>query len=93
MGYRICWARAWLSYEITTVVALGMAVAPTASTVAQQNRPNILVIMGDDIGRENPGSYHQGLMLDATPNLNRLASIWTVATKPTRSPAMGLPPP
>jgi hypothetical protein len=28
--------------------------------------------MGDDIGWENLGSYHQGLMLDATPNLDRL---------------------
>ena len=30
--------------------------------------------MGDDIGWENLGSYHQGLMLDATPNLDKLAS-------------------
>jgi hypothetical protein len=41
---------------------------------AQQQKPNILVIMGDDIGWENLGSYHQGLMLDATPNLDKLAS-------------------
>jgi arylsulfatase A-like enzyme len=37
-------------------------------------RPNILVIMGDDIGWNNLGSYHQGLMLNATPNLDKLAS-------------------
>jgi arylsulfatase A-like enzyme len=30
--------------------------------------------MGDDIGWENLGSYHQGLMLDATPNLDKLAA-------------------
>src|SRR5438270_3533284 len=41
---------------------------------AQQQKPNILVIMGDDIGWENLGCYHQGLMLDATPNLDKLAS-------------------
>jgi arylsulfatase len=44
------------------------------ATAQQQQRPNILVIMGDDIGWENLGSYHQGLMLDATPNLDKLAS-------------------
>jgi arylsulfatase A-like enzyme len=43
-------------------------------TTAQNGKPNILVIMGDDIGWENLGAYHQGLMLDATPNLDKLAS-------------------
>jgi hypothetical protein len=37
-------------------------------------RPNILFIMGDDIGWFNLGSYHQGIMLDTTPNLDKLAS-------------------
>ena len=48
----------------------------TTSAQAQPSgkRPNILVIMGDDIGWNNLGSYHQGLMLNATPNLDRLAS-------------------
>src|SRR5476651_2598591 len=49
-----------------------MASAP--ATAQQQQRPNILVIMGDDIGWSNLGSYHQGLMLDATPNLDKLAT-------------------
>lgn len=43
-------------------------------TMAQTKKPNILVIMGDDIGWSNLGSYHQGLMLNATPNLDRLAT-------------------
>jgi arylsulfatase len=51
----------------------------TRSAQAQQapptgKRPNILVIMGDDIGWNNLGSYHQGLMLNATPNLDKLAT-------------------
>jgi arylsulfatase A-like enzyme len=54
------------------LVGFGMAGAPSAA-VAQETKPNILVIMGDDIGWENLGSYHQGLMLDATPNLDKLA--------------------
>lgn len=53
--------------------------ALTTSAQAQQapprgGWPNILFIMGDDIGWFNLGSYHQGLMLDTTPNLDRLAS-------------------
>ncbi len=36
--------------------------------------PNILVIMGDDIGWFNIGAYHQGMMAGRTPNLDKLAS-------------------
>ena len=42
--------------------------------LAQNKKPNILVIMGDDIGWFNLGSYNSGIMLDATPNLDKLAS-------------------
>ena len=35
--------------------------------------PNIIVIMGDDIGWFNVGAYHQGIMSGRTPNLDRLA--------------------
>ncbi len=37
-------------------------------------RPNILVIMGDDVGWFNIGAYHQGIMSGKTPNLDQLAS-------------------
>jgi arylsulfatase A-like enzyme len=37
-------------------------------------RPNILVIMGDDVGWFNIGAYHQGIMSGKTPNLDRLAT-------------------
>ncbi len=36
-------------------------------------KPNILVIMGDDVGWFNIGAYHQGIMSGKTPNLDRLA--------------------
>ncbi len=36
-------------------------------------RPNILVIMGDDIGLYNLSTYHQGLVGFDTPNIDRLA--------------------
>jgi arylsulfatase A-like enzyme len=39
-----------------------------------QKKPNIVVIMGDDIGWLNMGCYHQGLMNGRTPNLDKIAS-------------------
>jgi arylsulfatase A-like enzyme len=35
--------------------------------------PNIVVIMGDDIGMWNIGAYHRGMMAGKTPNLDKLA--------------------
>lgn len=37
-------------------------------------KPNILVIMGDDVGWFNIGAYHRGMMSGKTPNLDKLAS-------------------
>ena len=38
------------------------------------SKPNIVVIMGDDIGYWNIGAYHQGMMAGRTPNLDKLAA-------------------
>jgi arylsulfatase len=46
--------------------------APSAA--AQGNKPNIIFIMGDDIGWSNIGVYNQGIMAGRTPNLDRLAN-------------------
>jgi arylsulfatase len=56
---------------IALLMAAGGAIAPAA---AQDTKPNILFIMGDDIGWFNIGAYHQGIMSGKTPNLDRLAS-------------------
>jgi arylsulfatase A-like enzyme len=53
------------------VVVLGLAASPRAS--AQEKKPNILVIMGDDIGITNIGAYSLGMMAGKTPNLDKLA--------------------
>jgi arylsulfatase A-like enzyme len=37
-------------------------------------RPNIVVIMGDDIGIWNLGAYHRGMMAGRTPNLDKVAA-------------------
>jgi arylsulfatase A-like enzyme len=42
-------------------------------TSAQTKKPNILVIMGDDIGWYNPSIYNRGDMGYQTPNIDRLA--------------------
>ena len=39
-----------------------------------QAKPNIIFIMGDDIGWSNIGVYNQGIMAVRTPNLDRLAA-------------------
>jgi arylsulfatase A-like enzyme len=41
---------------------------------AQQQKPNILFIMGDDVGWFNIGAYHRGIMAGRTPNLDQLAA-------------------
>src|SRR3982074_2216915 len=45
----------------------------TAAAPAGQ-RPNIVVIMGDDIGIWNLGAYHRGMMAGRTPNLDKIAA-------------------
>src|SRR5213596_1589255 len=59
-----------LSLLIATA-ALFSAVAPAQ---AQDKKPNILFIMGDDIGWMQPGCYHRGLMVGETPNIDRIAN-------------------
>ncbi|WP_256386576.1 sulfatase-like hydrolase/transferase, partial [Hydrocoleum sp. CS-953] len=43
------------------------------TTLPEIQRPNILVIMGDDIGWFNISAYNNGIMGYRTPNLDRLA--------------------
>src|SRR5438552_4259615 len=44
------------------------------SAHAQDQKPNIIMIMGDDIGWYNIGAYHQGMMAGRTPNIDQLAA-------------------
>src|SRR6266403_1580337 len=47
--------------------------SPTPSSGAAYKKPNILFIMGDDIGWMQPSCYHRGLMVGETPNIDRIA--------------------
>jgi len=53
------------------VVALAFASA-AARAQGTAGKPNILFIMGDDIGWMQPSIYHQGLMVGETPNIDRI---------------------
>jgi arylsulfatase A-like enzyme len=54
------------------------AASPVSSgpALAQEpaKKPNILFIMGDDVGWFNVGAYHRGMMSGKTPNIDRLAA-------------------
>jgi arylsulfatase len=43
-------------------------------------KPNIVFIMGDDVGWFNIGAYHRGIMSGKTPNLDKLASQGVIFT-------------
>jgi arylsulfatase len=53
---------------------LASACFVTPAPAVAQDKPNILFIMGDDIGWMQPGIYHQGLMVGETPNIARIGS-------------------
>jgi len=58
----------------TTLMSVSLS-GPTSTPAAAQQpaqKPNILFIMGDDIGWMQPRIYHQGLMVGETPNIDRI---------------------
>ncbi len=56
---------------IATVVVAGLGFS---NAQAQQSKPNILVIWGDDIGTTNVSAYSDGVMGYETPNIDRIAN-------------------
>ena len=61
-----------ISLALATVATL-FGVAGTPAANAQQKKPNILIIWGDDIGQFNVSVYNLGMMGYRTPNIDRLA--------------------
>jgi arylsulfatase A-like enzyme len=57
--------------QFVVVAAMGLMGAAAASA---QDKPNILVIFGDDIGQSNLSAYTHGLVGYTTPNIDRLAT-------------------
>jgi arylsulfatase A-like enzyme len=61
---------------INTAVVASMSIVGAGGTAHAQavssQKPNILFIMGDDIGWMQPSIYHRGLMVGETPNIDRI---------------------
>ena len=55
---------------IGAIIGLSFAHAAWAA----DKQPNILFIMGDDIGIMKPSIYHEGLMVGETPNIDRIGN-------------------
>ena len=56
---------------VSSIVAGGNVRAQSQAATPKQ--PNIVVIMGDDIGMWNIGAYHRGMMAGTTPNIDKMA--------------------
>jgi arylsulfatase A-like enzyme len=56
----------------TAVVTFCGGLRPADAQQAQ--KPNILFIMGDDIGWMQPSIYHRGLQVGETPNIDRIGN-------------------
>jgi arylsulfatase len=54
------------------IVTASTAVSAPVIAQAPAGKPNIVFIMGDDIGWMQPSIYHQGLMVGETPNIDRI---------------------
>src|SRR5258708_10293576 len=61
-----------VSYGLSLLTATVALISAARPLQAQEKKPNIVVIMGDDIGMWNVGAYHRGLMAGKTPNLDQL---------------------
>jgi arylsulfatase A-like enzyme len=66
-------AMAATALSAPSVVEQAQAQQPPPAPAAG-SRPNIVVVMGDDIGWFNIGAYNQGIMSGKTPNLDKLAA-------------------
>jgi hypothetical protein len=66
-------------------LSAGKADTPATATMVQlaaatTDKPNILVIFGDDIGYWNISAYNRGMMGYRTPNIDRIASEGAILT-------------
>ena len=66
--------RTLIRSSLSLLAATGALLGAVGSVQAQDKKPNILFIMGDDIGIMQPSIYHRGLMVGETPNIDRIAN-------------------
>ena len=72
-----------------TAVALFAISASVATFLvqAEEKKPNIVIIWGDDIGQSNVSAYSKGMMGYKTPNIDRVANegVFLQITTPSRA--------
>jgi len=61
-------------FIVSSVLAIFLIACSAVPSFAQEARPNILVIFGDDVGMYNISAYHRGMMGGRTPNIDRIAN-------------------
>jgi arylsulfatase A-like enzyme len=61
------------SYLATAIIVLPLAFGGAATAQTAAKKPNIVMIMGDDVGMWNISAYHRGMMGGSTPNIDRIA--------------------
>ena len=59
-------------FLLTTISVAAITSGPAVAQ--QQQRPNIVIIWGDDIGQSNVSAYSRGMMGYQTPNIDCLAN-------------------
>src|SRR5215472_17849085 len=76
--YHKCWKNTWL----VPLVMLGSLVLATAPALAQQKKPNIVMLMTDDTGWQDFGAYTGGgaALGHPTPNVDQVAKEGAVFT-------------
>lgn len=62
------------AWVLVALLAIMIGVAMSLPAGAKEAKPNIIVIMADDVGWASLGSYHQGVKSIETPHLDKLAS-------------------
>jgi len=65
--------RSAVSWAVVGLALATAAVIPAMPARAADEKPNILVIFGDDIGQANISAYTHGLVGYRTPNIDRIA--------------------
>jgi arylsulfatase len=63
-----------MRWQEHTILAITLAISCLISAAAHaQQKPNIVIIWGDDIGQSDISAYSHGLMGFKTPNIDRVA--------------------
>src|SRR6185437_5696974 len=68
-----------LRHLLAVLMFIALMIAASMAS-AQTTKPNIIFIMGDDIGWFNIGAYNRGMMAGRTPNIDKLAAEGTMFT-------------